>query len=244
MTTRREVIAGLGVAVAGPVLGYAQQATMPVIGLLIGGWPEPFAPALVGFRQGLSEGGFVEGKNLAIDYRAARGQFDHLPQLASELVGRKVAAIVTATLPATLAAKAATTTIPVVFVVGEDPVKVGLVTSLNRPGGNVTGLSNFANMLATKRLELIAETVPNAPALTLLVNPNNPNAEPDTIELQTAARALGRELQVLAASTERDLERVFATAQQGRSALVVNIDSFFGSRSLSLSRWQRNIACR
>jgi putative ABC transport system substrate-binding protein len=228
---RREFITLLGSAAAvWPQAARAQQGAMPVVGILIGGWPEPFVPALVGFRQGLNEVGFVEGKNVAIEYRAARGQFDRLPQLATELVSRKVAAIVTATLPAALAAKAATTTIPIVFVVGEDPVKVGLVTSLNRPGGNVTGLSNFANMLAAKRLELIAETVPRAPALTLLVNPKNPNAEPDTRELQTAAHALGRELQVLEASTERDLDAVFAIAQQRLSALLVNIDSFFGNR--------------
>ena len=202
------------------------------MGLLVGGWPQPFAPALVGFREGLKEVGFLEGKEAAIEPRFARGQFDRLPQLAAELVGRQVSAIVTATLPGALAAKAATTTIPIVFVVGEDPVQVGLVASLNRPGGNVTGLSSFANVLAAKRLELVAETVPQATVLGFLVNPNNPNAEPDTKELQTAARGLGRELQVLPASTERDLETAFAIIAQERiGALLVNIDSFFASRA-------------
>jgi putative tryptophan/tyrosine transport system substrate-binding protein len=232
---RREIIklfGGAAVASTCPFAARAQKAPTPVVGLLVGGWPQPFAPALVGFREGLKEVGFLEGKEAAIEPRFARGQFDRLPQLAAELVGRQVSAIVTATLPGALAAKAATTTIPIVFVVGEDPVQVGLVASLNRPGGNVTGLSSFANVLAAKRLELVAETVPQATVLGFLVNPNNPNAEPDTKELQTAARGLGRELQVLPASTERDLETAFAIIAQERiGALLVNIDSFFASRA-------------
>ena len=181
-----------------------------------------------GFRQGLQEAGVVEGRNAAIEARWARGQFDRLPGLVADLIARRPAVIVTATLPGALAAKAATTTIPIVFVIGEDPVEVGLVHALSRPGGNVTGLSNFMNLLVAKRLELLAETVPNANALALLVNPNNPNAEPDTRSLQAAAQTLGRRLEVLKAASERDLETAFAAiADQRLGALFVNIDSSF-----------------
>jgi putative ABC transport system substrate-binding protein len=205
---------------------------MPVIGLLSGGSPESFAPTLVVFRQGLQEAGVVEGRNAVIEARWARGEFDRLPGLAADLVGRRAAVIVTQTLPAALAAKAATTTIPIVFVIGEDPVEVGLVQTLNRPGSNVTGLSNFMNLLGAKRLELLAETVPNANALALLVNPNNPNAGPDSRNLQAAAQALGRRIEVLKAASESDLEAAFAAILEQRlGALFVNIDSFFGARA-------------
>ena len=200
----------------------------PLIGLLGGGSPESFAPLLASLRQGLQEAGVVEGRNAVIEPRWARGEFNRLPGLAADLVERRPAVIVTQTLPAALAAKAATTTIPIVFVIGEDPVEVGLVHALSRPGGNVTGLSNFMNLLIAKRLELLAETVPNANALALLVNPNNPNAEPDTRSLQAAAQALGRRLDVLKAASERDLETAFAAiADQRLGALFVNIDSSF-----------------
>jgi putative ABC transport system substrate-binding protein len=160
----------LGAAVvAWPLAARAQQC-MPLVGFLSGGSPESVTPALAGFREGLQEAGLVEGRSAAIEARWARGQFDRLPGLAADLIGRRVAVIVTSTLPAALAAKAATTTIPIVFVIGEDPVEVGLVQTLNRPGGNVTGLSNFMNLLGAKRLELLAETVPNANALAVLVN--------------------------------------------------------------------------
>jgi putative ABC transport system substrate-binding protein len=205
---------------------------MPTIGLLGGGAPEAFAPAFAGFRQGLQDGGVVEGRNAAIEARWARGELDRLPALAADLVERRAAVIVTQTLPAALAAKAATTTIPVVFVIGEDPVEVGLVHTLNRPGGNVTGLSNFMNLLGAKRLELLAETVPSANALALLVNPNNPNAEPDTRSLQAAAQALGRRIEVLKAANERELEGAFVIiAEQRLGALFVNIDSFFAAHA-------------
>jgi putative ABC transport system substrate-binding protein len=230
---RREFITLLGgAAAAWPLAPRAQQPTMPVIGLLSGGSPESFASALGGFRQGLQEAGVVEGRNAAIEARWAQGQFERLPGLAADLIARRPAVIVTATLPGALAAKAATTTIPIVFVIGEDPVEVGLVHALSRPGGNVTGLSNFMNLLIAKRLELLAETVPNANALALLVNPNNPNAEPDTKSLQAAAQALGRRLEVLKAAGEHDLETAFAAiADQRLGALFVNIDSFFAARA-------------
>jgi putative tryptophan/tyrosine transport system substrate-binding protein len=229
---RREFISLLGIAAAWPLAARAQQPAPPVIGLLAGGSPESFAPNSAGFRQGLQEGGVVEGRNAVIEPRWARGQFDRLPGLAADLIARGPAVIVTQTLPAALAAKAATTTIPIVFVVGEDPVEVGLVHTLNRPGGNVTGLSNFMNLLGAKRLELLAETVPNANALALLVNPNNPNAAPDTKTLQAAAQALGRRIEVLKAASETDLEVAFAIIAERRlGGLFVNIDSFLAARA-------------
>jgi putative tryptophan/tyrosine transport system substrate-binding protein len=232
---RREFITLFGGAAAWPLAARAQQAEMPVIGLLGGGSPESFTPTFASFRQGLQEAGFVEGTNAVIEARWARGQFDRLPELAADLVGRRAAVIVTQTLPAALAAKAATRMVPVVFVIGEDPVEVGLVNTLNRPGGNVTGLSNFMNLLGAKRLELLAETVPNANALALLVNPNNPNAEPDSRSLQTAAQALGRRIEVLKAASEGDLETTFAAiAEQRLGALFVNIDPFFGAHAEQL----------
>src|SRR5215204_1943489 len=165
---------------------------MPVIGILGGGSAEAFAPNETAFRKGLSEGGFSDGTNVPFESRWANGEVDRLPGLAANLVGWGPNVIATMTLPAALAAKAATSTIPVVFVIGEDPVKVELVASFSRPGGNVTGMTNFMNVLGAKRLELVSEAVPTATALALLVNPNNPNAEPDTRELHAATDALGR----------------------------------------------------
>lgn len=235
---RRDVIALLGGAAASlarPLAARAQQTT-PVIGILSGGSAESFGPLGAAFRKGLNETGFVEGKNVAFEYRWAQGQFDRLPGLAADLVGRQPAAIATVTLPGALAAKAATTTIPVVFVIGEDPVKVGLVASFRRPGGNVTGMTNFMNVLGAKRLELVSEAVPKAAVLALLVNPNNPNAEPDTRDLQAAAESLGRRLHVLTASTERDIETAFAAiAERKGGALFVNIDPFLFSRREQLA---------
>ena len=230
---RRYLVRAVAVmAAAWPLVAGAQQAVMPVIGLLSGGSSEPFAAASASFEDGLNEAGFIPGKNVALEYRWAQGRSDRLPGLAADLVSRQVALIVTATLPGALAAKAASTTIPIVFVIGEEPVQVGLVASLNRPGGNITGVSNFMNLLAPKRLQLLAETVPKATMLALLVNARNPNAEPDTRDLQAAARALGRGLQVLTASTDQELVTAFtAIAQQRLGGLSVNIDSFFGSRT-------------
>jgi putative tryptophan/tyrosine transport system substrate-binding protein len=230
---RRKFIAALGgVAVAWPLTACAQPATMPVIGILNGGSSDSFAPFEGSFRRGLAEAGFVDGKISAFEYRSAQGQFDQLPALAVDLVSRGPAVIATVTLPAALAAKAATSSIPVVFVVGEDPVKAGLVTSLNRPGANITGITNFMNLLGAKRLELVSEVVPEAVDLALLVNPKNPNAEADTADLRAAADALGRRLRVLTASSDAEIEAAFAaTVQHSVGALFVDIDPFlFGRR--------------
>ena len=227
---RREFITLLGAAAATwPLAARAQQRAMPAIGFLSVSAPDAFNAAP--FHQGLNEAGYVEGRNLAIEYRWARTQFDRLPALAADLVSRQVVAIATVALPAGLAAKAATATIPVVFVVGEDPLRVDLVKSLNRPEGNVTGVSNFENLLVAKRLELISETVPKAAVIAFLVNANNPNAGPDTKDVTTAAAALGRELRVFTAGSESDIEAAFAAiAQQQIRALFVNIDPFLNSR--------------
>jgi putative ABC transport system substrate-binding protein len=207
-----------------------QQSATPVIGILSGGSPETFATFQAPLRDGLAEAGFVEGKNLAFEYRWAQGLFGRLPDLAIDLVGRRPAVIATNTLPAALAAKAATNTIPVVFVIGEDPIKVGLVTSLNRPSANVTGVTNFMNVLGAKRLELAGEVVPKAEAIALLVNGNNPNAEADTADLRAAADVMGRRVLVLAATSDAEIEAAFqASVQQSVGALFANIDTFFFS---------------
>ena len=229
---RREFIAALGGAAAWPLNARAQQPEMLVVGLIIGGSPESFVPNLAAFRQGLQEAGFVEGRNAAIEARWARGQFDRMPGFVADLVGRGAAVVVTQTLPGALAAKAATDRIPVVFVIGEDPVEAGLVHTLNRPGGNITGLSNFMNLISAKRLELLSEILPNASAMALLVNPKNPNSEPDTRIIRAAAQALGRRIEVLKATSETDLETAFAAIMEQRlGALFVNIDSFFADRA-------------
>ncbi len=229
---RRDFVTLIGGAAATwPLAARAQQPAMPVIGILIGGSAELFAMFEPAFRKGLSEAGFPDGGNVPFESRRANGQLDRLPVLAADLIGRKPTVIATQTLPAALAAKAATSMIPVVFVIGEDPVKAGLVTSLSRPGGNVTGITNFMNVLGAKRLELVSEAVPTAVVLGLLVNPTNPNAEADTRDLQAAAQALGRRLQVLTAGTDHELETAFAAAvEQKIGALFINIDSFLFAR--------------
>jgi putative tryptophan/tyrosine transport system substrate-binding protein len=229
---RRELIKLLGGAAAAPSLLWplaarAQQPAMPVVGVLSLGLPEP--PA--GLRQGLAEAGYVEGRNLAIEFRGAQNQVDRLPAMAADLVRRRVNVIFAGSPPAARAAKAATPAVPIVFNMGEDPVNEGIVANLNRPGGNVTGFSDFANLLAGKRLGLLRDAVPKAAVLGLLVNPTNPNAGPDSKDAQAVADALGRELRVLAAGTEHDLEAAFAAmAQQRVGALMVGIDPFFRSR--------------
>ena len=220
-----------GSAIAWPAKARAQRSTLPVIGILMGGSAELFAPLEPAFRKGMKEGGFPDGSNIPLESRLANGQVDRLPALAADLISRRPSVIATQTLPAALAAKAATSAIPVVFVIGEDPIKVGLVESLSRPNGNVTGITNFMNVLGAKRLELVSQAVPTAMVLGLLVNPVNPNAEGDTLDLQVAAQALGRRLQALTASTDEELEPAFVTAvEQKVGALFINIDSFLFDR--------------
>ena len=226
---RRDFIIFLaGAMAAWPLAARAQQKAMPVIGVLNTGSPGPSsAPFMAAFRQGLSEAGYVEGQNLAIEYRGAEGHYDRLPALAADLTSRRVALIATVTLPAAMAAKAAIPTTPVVFVIGEDPVKAGLVASLNRPGGNTTGVSDFVYQLIAKRLEFLQQAVPGVALIGLLVNPNNPNAVPDAEEAAAAANALGQKLLVLKVTSDRELEAAFETLTQRRAgAVAVNIDAF------------------
>jgi putative ABC transport system substrate-binding protein len=222
-----------GAAAAWPLAARAQQPAMPVIGFLGSAPPDRWAGRMRAFHQGLSETGYAEGRNVAIEYRWAVGQNDRLGPLAAELVGRQVTVIVTpGSTPAALAAKAATTTIPIVFEVASDPVELGLVTSLARPGGNITGVTSLNAEVGPKRLELLHELVPTATVVGLLVNPTNPNlAELTTKNLHAAARSLGLKMHILHASADRDFDTVFATLNQLRAgALVIGTDPFFSSR--------------
>ena len=228
---RRELITFLGgAAVAWPFAARAQQKAMPVIGFLGVSSPGPTAPYVVAFRRGLSETGYVEGQNVAIEYRWAEGQYDRLPGLAADLVGRKVDLIAATSAAGARAAKDATSTIPIVALVG-DPVLTGLYASLARPGGNITGVSPLTSDLTPKRLELLAELVPQVGLIGLLVNPNNANAEHDMREVQKAAQSKGVKLHVLKAGTEDEFESVFTSlVQLNAGALVVGADPFFNSR--------------
>jgi len=231
-TRRREFILALGgVAVAWPLAARAQQPSMPVIGFLGGSSLADRRPLLTAFRQALTEAGFVEGQNVAIEYRWAEGQYDHLPVLAAELVRRRVDLLVAGDGPSALAAKAATTMIPIVFNTGIDPVQVGLVTSLNRPGGNLTGVNMIAGPLPAKQLGLLHDLVPAAGTIAVLINPNNANAERDAVIVQDAARAVGVQILVARAVAESDFENVFAIlARERAGALLINSDVFFTSR--------------
>jgi putative ABC transport system substrate-binding protein len=235
--TRRSFITLLGGAAAWPFAARAQQPAMPVIGFVNPQSPDGHAGRLRGFRQGLKESGFVEGENVAIEYRWAEGQFDRLPALAAELVRRQVAAIVATGGPATpMAAKAATTTIPIVFLAAEDPVGVGLVASLAHPGGNLTGINFLNSELAAKRLGLLRELVPGAARVAVLVNPANAvNAETTLRDAQAAARAMGLQIRVLNASTSREINAAFASLGRERpDALFVGGDGLFNSRCVQL----------
>ena len=219
---RREFIAGLGGAAAWPLAARAQQP-VPVIGQLSPFRPGVYAPPE--FLTGLGEVGFVEGRNVVIEYHWANGDYGLFPALAADLVRRRVSAIDAQTTPAALAAKEATTSIPIVFAIGGDPVKLGLVASMNRPGGNVTGVTAITNALTAKRLELLRDLVPQAETIAFLVNPTNQNAESDTQDVQAAARAIGRRILVVAATNEQELDRAFATIVNERAgALLVASD--------------------
>jgi putative ABC transport system substrate-binding protein len=202
---------------------------MPVVGFLRDTSLAPFAHLVTAFRQGLKEAGFVEGQNVAIEFRSAEGQKDRLPALVADVIRRPVAVIVGNIAP-TLAAKAATTTVPIIFATGSDPVQDGLVASLNRPGGNVTGVVFMTSMLGAKRLELLRKLVPKATTIAMLVNPNNPNTEAERSDVQTAALALGQQLLVLDVSSARDIETAFATiVQRGAGALITGTGAFMNS---------------
>jgi putative tryptophan/tyrosine transport system substrate-binding protein len=234
---RRQFISLLGgTAATWPFVARAQQAAMPAIGFLNGGSPDGYSPMLAAFHQGLKENGYVEGQNVSIEYRWANGQFDRLAALAGDLVHREVSVIVANT-PANLVAKASTSTIPIVFTTGSDPVQLGLVASLDRPGGNVTGATQLADEVAPKRVELVHELVPTATVIALLVNPNNPaQAEPVKTASQAAAETLRLQLDVLHASTEAELDDAFTSLPQQRAdALVIGTDAFFSGRSEKLA---------
>ncbi|HEY4857703.1 MAG TPA: ABC transporter substrate-binding protein [Xanthobacteraceae bacterium] len=246
---RRDFITGLSGAAAAPAIpwplaAHAQQPAIPVIGFLGPGSAESDAYRVTAFRQGLNESGYVEGKGLTVAYRWAESHYDRLPALATDLVHRQVAVIAASSTPAAVAAKAATTTIPIVFELAGDPVKLGLVASLNRPGGNVTGISQLSAEVLPKRLELLHELLPAAHVFALLVNPTNPVvAEPQTSRAQLAANTLGLELHVLHASSEHDFDTVLAKLIELRaSALVISGDAFFSSHSTQLAALTANHA--
>jgi putative tryptophan/tyrosine transport system substrate-binding protein len=235
---RRSFITLLGGAAAWPLAARAQQPAMPVIGFLHPQSPAGFGDQLRGFHQGLKETGYAEGENVAIVYRFAENQIDRLPMLASELVRRPVTVIATiGGVAAALAAKAATATTPIVFGVAEDPVKLGLVASLARPGGNATGINFFVSELAAKRLELLRELIPAATRMAVLVNPSNAASTESTLrDIEPAARAIGLQLQVLTASTGLEIDAAFATIVRERhNALFVGPDAFFLTRSMQLA---------
>jgi putative ABC transport system substrate-binding protein len=239
MMNRREAITLVvgGAAFAWPLTARAQQSAMPVIGFLGSGSPDRDAHLVRAFHQGLSETGYIEGQNVAIEYRWADGQFDRIPLMAADLVRRQVTVISALSgIPTALAAKAATTTIPIVFHVGGDPVEFRLVPSLNRPGGNLTGVTNLGGELGQKRLELLHELLPTATVMAVLVNPTNPLSEPLTKDARAAASALGLQLHILQASTERDFDAIFASlVKLQAAALLIGADTFFNSQSKQLA---------
>jgi ABC-type uncharacterized transport system substrate-binding protein len=234
---RRDFITLLGGAAAWPLAARAQQSAMPVVGFLNAGLPESIAHLVAAFRKGLSETGYVEGQNVTIEYRWAQNDNNRLPELAADLVRRRVAVIVTpASTAAVLAAKAATAAIPIVFVTGADPVKIGLVASFNRPGGNATGVTDIGVELGAKRLGLLHELLPGAARFAVLVNPDNPSiTEPFVTEMQTAASAIGRQIEVVTASTNSDIDMAFTTLVKKRAdAFLISPDTLFVTRRVQL----------
>jgi putative ABC transport system substrate-binding protein len=232
---RRDFIPIIGSVVAWPFAARAQQAAMPVIGLLGSATANDWAPQTRAFHQGLRDAGYVEGNNVAIEARWANNQYEQLPTMAAELIQRKVTVIAAFSTPAARAAKAATTTVPIVFTTNRDPIEIGLVTSLSRPGGNITGATNLGAEIESKLLELLHDVVPSAKIVALLVNPANYNTENLQRILQPAASALGLQLHLLTASTVGDFDTAFATLHQLKAdGLVIIEDAFFTSRSREL----------
>ena len=234
---RRQFISLLGSAAAAwPLAARAQQAALPVVGFVYPSVPELSAGIVAAFRKGLNETGFVEGRNVTIEFRFGYNDIAQLPKLAADLVDRRVAVIATpGSTPSALAAKAATATIPIVFGIGPDPVEVGLVASLNRPGGNITGITSMNAELGAKRLGLLHELLPSAVRFAVLVNPNNRNAEPLTRDAQATASAIGREIEIFAAGSAREIDAAFVSLLQKRAdALLVSPDPLFDSRRVQL----------
>jgi putative tryptophan/tyrosine transport system substrate-binding protein len=234
---RRQFIAGLGSAAAWPLVARAQQPALPVIGYLSASSPDTSAGELAAFRKGLGEAGYIEGRNVMIEYRWASGRYDRLPEMATELVRRQVAVIsaLNTSVPG-LAAKAASTTIPIVFQTGGDPVKDCLVANLNRPGGNVTGVSSMNAAIMAKRLRILDELVPANTRFGLLVNPNSSFAESVIAEVQSAASVIGRHLEVFAIGDTRDFEMIFASlAQKQIGGLLIAPDALFNDRRVQLA---------
>jgi len=225
---RRTFLAGLGSAAAGPFGARAQQAAVPMVGFLDAISSDGHSTFVAAFRRGLNETGYIEGQNVAIEYRWAEGKFDRLPALTIDLASRRLAAIFAGSNAAAQVAKPASSNIPVVFAIGGDPVQLGLVASMNRPGGNITGVSFLSTAIVAKLLELLHEAVPGAHIVAALMNPTNPNAASDTKEAQEAARALGLQVYVLNASTESEIDAAFATLiEQRAKALLIGGDPFF-----------------
>jgi ABC-type uncharacterized transport system substrate-binding protein len=229
---RRELLAALGgAAAAWPLAANAQQPAMPVIGYLNSRSRETDTPFLAAFHHGLNAIGYIEGHNVAIEYRWAEGQYDRLPVLATDLVDHRVTVMAATSTPAALAAKAATSAIPIVFTTAADPVEVGLVDSLSRPSGNATGISIYLSRLGAKRLELLRELVPNAAIIGMLVNPNFPDAESQSKDVKEAAHALGQQVHIVNANSEGDFNQAFATFLEIKAdALLISLDAFFLSR--------------
>jgi putative ABC transport system substrate-binding protein len=233
---RRDFIAGLGSAAAWPLAARAQQSAMPVIGLLLSQFADDYKIEIATFLQGLKETGYVEGQNVVVEYRYANNQYDRLPSLAADLVRRRVAVTVALGAPAALAAKAATTTIPVIFTTGADPVALGLVASLNRPGGNVTGSLIVSDELGSKKLQLLRELLPNAARFGVLADPAQPEVQSDIADLQAGARKLGLQLVVVNARTDSDFENVFAAfSRQLVGAVLIGTSALYNRRTEQLA---------